>query len=188
MTHYYVVLETDDDDNLVVKSTQRTEELEVFARKGLFPAWNIVGEGYIVTLYGGALDNIPTGDNREKIEILVLHELGLRQRNTRLELHLVVTQSPDVEEFRDSVGINLVIPATDIAICGIFVWEKHQADLKIYETSLLRTNARLYIEVFKIAVELADRLAERGVQMPHEIKAVLHEAARQFSPVKLTVK
>ncbi len=188
MTHYYVVLETDDDGNLVVKPTQRNEELEVFAQKGLFPAWNIVGQDYTVTIYGGALDNIPTGDNREEIENLVLIELGLQQRNTGLELHLVVTQSPDVEEFRDSVGINLVVPATGIAICGIFVWAKHQADLKIYETSLLRVNARLYIEVFKIVADLADRLAESGVQTLDDVKAVLRATARQFSLVKLTVK
>ena len=187
MTHYYVVLDADDDDNLVVKPTQKTEALDVFAQKGTFPAWNIVGEGYIVTIYGGALEAIPVGKNREEIESLVLHELQLRQRNTALELHLVVTQSPDFGEFRDSVGINLVVPATGIAICDIFVWGSHQADLKIYETSLLRTNAQLYIEVFKIAAELADRLAESGVQMPNEIKAVLRETARQFSQIKLVV-
>lgn len=188
MTHFYVVLDTDDDDNLVVKPTQKTDALELFAQQGTFPAWNIVGEGYIVTIYGGALEAIPVGENREEIEALVLSALDLRQRNTGLELHLVVTQSPNIEEFRDSVGIKLVVPATDIAICSIFVWGKHQADLKIYETSLLRTNARLYIEVFKIAVEFADPLAESGVQTPNEIKAVLREATRQFSQVKLTVK
>jgi hypothetical protein len=188
MTHYYVVLDTDDDDNLVVKPTEKTEVLDAFAQKGAFPAWNIVGEGYIVTIYGGALDNIPTGDNREEIEILVLHELGLRQRNTSLELHVIVTQSPDVDEFRDSVGVNLVIPATGIAICGIFVWAKRQADLKIYETSLLRTNIGLYIEVFKIAAELADRLAESGVQTLDEVKAVLQKASKALNHVSLIVK
>jgi hypothetical protein len=188
MTHYYVVLETDDDDNLVVKPTQRTEELEVFAQKGLFPAWNIVGQDYTVTIYAGALDNIPTGDNREEIENLVLIELGLRQRNTGLELHLVVTQSPEVEEFRDSVGINLVVPATGIAICGIFIWGAHQADLKIYETSLMRINAPLYIQVLQIAVEIADRLAKRGVQTVPEIRSALIEIAQTFDKANLRPK
>jgi hypothetical protein len=188
MTHYYVVLDTDDDDNLVVKPTEKTEVLDVFAQKGASPAWTMVGEGYVVTIYGGALEKVPTGENKEEIENLVLIELGLRQRNTGLELHLVVTQSPDVEEFRDSVGINLVVPATGIAICGIFIWAKHQADLKIYETSLLRVNARLYIEVFKIAAELADQLAESGFQTPDDIKAVLRATAREFGSVKLVVK
>lgn len=185
MTHYYVVLDADDEGNLVVKPTERTLSLELFAEQGAFPAWNIVGEGYIVTIYGGALEGIPVGENREEIENLVQIELGLRKRNTGLELHLVVTQSPDVEEFRDSVGINLVISATGIAICGIFVWSSYNADLKIYETSLLRTNVKLYIEVFKIAGELADILAESGVQTLDKVKAVLQKAVKTFDTVDL---
>ena len=105
-----------------------------------------------------------------------------------MEIELVITQSPDVEEFRDSVGINLVVPSTGIAICGIFVWGKHQADLKIYETSLLRANARLYIKVFKTAAALADRLAESGVQSVDEIKSLLSKTVKQFGEVNLTVK
>lgn len=105
-----------------------------------------------------------------------------------MEIDLVVTQSPDVEEFRDSVGINLVVPATGIAICGIFLWSKHQADLKIYETSLLRANARLYIKVFKTAAALADRLAESDVQTVDEVRSLLGKTVKQFGEVNLTVK
>ena len=105
-----------------------------------------------------------------------------------MEIDLVVVQSPDVEEFRDSVGINLVVPATGIPICGIFVWAKNQADLKIYETALLRANARLYIKVFKTAAALADRLAESGVQTADEIRTLLSKTVKQFSEVHLTLK
>jgi hypothetical protein len=188
MTHLYVVLDTDDEDNLVVKPTEKTIALDLFAQQGTFPAWNIVGEGYIVTIYGGVLEGIPVGENREEIEGLVLRVLGLRPWTAGLELQLIVTQSPDVEEFRDSVGINIVIPATDIAICGIFVWGKHQADLKIYETSLLRANARLYIEVLQIAVEIADRIAKRGVQTLPEIRSALLEIAQTFDKANLRLK
>ena len=188
MTHYYVVLDTDDADNLVVKPTQKTPSLERFAEQSTSPAWDIKGEGYTVTIYAGVLGSVPVGENKEEIENLVLSVLGLRQLNTTLELDLVVIQSPNVKEFEDSVGINVVIPATDIAICGIFVWRSHNADLKIYETSLLRANAHLYIKVIQIAVEIADHLAEKGVQSVNEIRSALRELSEHFDRALLRVK
>ncbi len=188
MPHYYVILDTDDDDNLLVRLTEKPISLDIFARKGAFPTWDIVGQGYTVTIYGGVLEAVPTGENREEIEGLVLNVLGLKPLNAGLELQLIVTQSPDVEEFEDSVGINVVIPATDIAICGIFVWRSHNADLKIYETSLLRANARMYIEVIQIAVEIADQLAERGVQNVAQITSALREISQTFDQAHLSVK
>ena len=188
MTHYYVVLDTDDADNLVVKPTQKIPSLERFAEQGSFPAWDIKGEGYIVTIYAGVLASIPVCENKEEIENLVLSVLGLRQFNTTLELQLVVIQSHDVKEFEDSVGINVVIPATDIAICGIFVWRSHNADLKIYETSLLRANAHLYIEVIQIAVKIADHLAEKGVHSVDEITSALRDLSQHFDRALLRVK
>lgn len=188
MNHYYVVLNSDDEGNLLVNPTERSLSLELFAEKGTFPAWDIIGEDYIVTIYGGALEKLPVGENKEEIESLVLTKLGLMQHNTRLEINLVITQSPNVDEFRDSVGVDLVISATGIAICGIFVWARHQADLKIYETSLLRVNVGLYIEVFKTAAELANRLAESGVQTLDEVKNVLLEAVKTFDQVNLIVQ
>ncbi len=188
MTHHYVILAVDDDHNLVVKPTQRTAALDLLTEQQILPTWAIKGQDYTVTVYGGVLETVPTGENREEIDNLILIALGLREQNANLELQLVLTQSPDVEEFRDSVGINVVIPATEIAICGIFVWGSGQADLKIYETSLLRVNAGLYIEVLQIAVEIANHLAGKRVQTLPQIRSALNEFAQTFDTARLSVR
>ena len=105
-----------------------------------------------------------------------------------MQLKLIMNPSPDVEEFRDAVGIDVVIPATGIAICGIFVWRSHNADLKIYEMSLLRTNAPLYIEVIQIAVAIADHLALSGVQSLSSVRVALLNLAKTFEQADLIVK
>lgn len=188
MTHYYVVLDTDDDDNLVVKQTERTAALELFAEQGALPIWDIEINNDQVTVYGVALETAPTGENKEEIENLILMVLGLRPIGAGLELDLIILPSPDVDEFRDSIGVNVVIPMTGIPICGIFVWGTHQADLKIYETSLLRMNAPLYIQVLQIAVEIADRLEKRRVKTIPAMRTALDEIAQSFDKAKLKVK
>lgn len=187
MQHHYVILAVDDDGNLVVKATQRSAALDLLAEQQILPTWTIKGQDYTVTVYGKVLETVPTGENREEIDNLILVALGLREGNASLELQLVLMQSPNVEEFRDAVGINVVIPATEIAICGIFVWGSGQADLKIYETSLLRINAGLYIGVLQIAVEIADQLAAKKVQTLPEIRSALNEFAQIFDMARLSV-
>ncbi len=187
MTHYYVVLDTDDDDNLVVKPTQKTLALELFAEKGAFPMWDINAGDHQVTVYGGALESLPVGENKEEIDNLVLIVLGLKNHRAGLELQMVIIPKSDVKEFEDAIGINVVIPTSGIAICGIFVWGNQQADLKIYETSLLRINARLYIEVLQIAVEIADRLAKKQERTIPAIRTALIEMAQTFDRANLKV-
>ncbi len=77
------------------------------------------------------------------------------------------------------------MPATRIAICGIFVWGQRNADLRIYETSLLRVNTRIYIEVLQTAADLADLLYENDVRTIHDVKKVLQNASKTFEKVKL---
>ena len=188
MQHHYVILSADEDGNLVVKATQKSAALETLAAKHILTMWMIKGEDYAVTVYTEVLETVPTGENREEIDNLILVALGLREGDARLELQLLLTQSPNVEEFRDSVGINVVIPATEIAICGIFVWGSGQADLKIYETSLLRVNAGLYIGVLQIAVEIADQLAAKKVHTLPQIRSALNEIAQTFDTARLSVR
>lgn len=188
MTHYYVVLDTDDDDNLIVKQTERTVALELFAEQDTLSMWDIEINQDQVTVYGAALDAVPTGENKEEIDNLILIALALRPIGAGLELDLIILPSPDVDEFRDSIGVNVVIPMTGIPICGIFVWGAYQADLKIYATSLLRMNAPLYIQVLQIAVEIADRLEKRRVKTLPAMRTALDEIAQSFDKAKLKVK
>lgn len=188
MTHYHVVLYTDDDDNLIVKQTERTVALKLFTEQGALPIWDIKIDDHQVTVYGAALDDIPTGENKEEIDNLILNALALRPIGAGLELDLIILPSPDVEEFQDSIGVNVVIPMTGIAICGIFVWGAYQADLKIYKTSLLRMNAPLYIQVLQIVVEIADRLEKKRVKNLPAMRTALNEIAQSFDKAKLKVK
>ncbi len=188
MTHYYVVLDTDDEDNLIVKETDKTVALEFFAEQGALPMWDIGIDDHKVTVYGGALEAVPTGENKEEIENLILTALALRPIGAGLELELILIPSPDVDEFQDSIGVDVVIPMTGIPICGIFVWGIQRVDLKIYETSLMRINAPLYIQVLQIAVEIANQLEKRRVQTVPTIRAALLEIAQSFDQARLKVK
>jgi len=104
-----------------------------------------------------------------------------------MDLKLIITKSPAVEGFRDAIGINVVIPATDIPICGIFVWGQRNADLHIYETSLLRANAPSYIEVIQIAAELANLLYENNARSLLDVKKILRNASKTYARATLQV-
>jgi len=108
------------------------------------------------------------------------------QRNDdNMELKLVINEAPKIEAFHDAIGIDVVIPATEIAICGIFVWGQRSADLHIYETSLLRTNANMYIKVLQTAVDLADLLHKNDARTLADVKRILQTATKRQGKIKL---
>jgi len=105
-----------------------------------------------------------------------------------MDLKLIITESPTIEEFHDAIGINVVIPATGIPICGIFVWGRRNADLRIYETSLLRTNAKSYIAILQLAADLADMLHANDARTLDAVKRVLAAATQSITKFKLSIE
>ena len=104
-----------------------------------------------------------------------------------MELKLVINETPKIEAFHDAIGIDLVIPATGIAICGIYVWGQRNADLHIYETSLLRANTRMYIKALQTAADLAELLYKNDARTLADVKRILQAAVKKQGKVKLSL-
>ena len=78
MTGFYVVIDYDDNRNLVFLPTERTMVLEAFADQGAFPMWTFQHGQHEITVYAGALETMPLGDNRHEMELRALAALNLK--------------------------------------------------------------------------------------------------------------